>query len=435
MRAASSTDAYVPSPPVPEAMGLLEGGATNPLRTALMDELDHAAMGGTRLWINRTGTLLSDVEVDPMVPMGCLASELRCNVTWEGSLCRVRHPGRGWLDITMIGQCPYVDRSVALDLIQELEISETHKRSSAVGLYRGLDQSMKNTVVAGREDDWLRDLDSAFFGAMASLFSDAPEDKVIEAIGTPSFWVAGGGIPVAGRMPVEMTDDEGVPEADDEGVPEADDAGFLDKEAVDAVPKVAQAQGARVQDDDNDDSFWALSESECLVAWEVAMLVALQGVKGGAWVLGWFRARLCPRRSPTGSYQPHVQTVLAGQHQVQSYRKAASRHIEQERLYGRQLFVSSFGWADGWLDPGTSDRWCFDEASHVLVRFHSLLFHAPAGIVKRFPYVQLTGRRKTWYLYEGHEPDFILDTTECGARKLSQLWTGRTEFQVVRRRP
>ena len=136
MRAASSTDAYVPSPPVPEAMmGLLDGGATNPLRTALMDELDHAAMGGTRLWINRTGTLLSDVEVDPMVPMGCLASELRCNVTWEGSLCRVRHPGRGWLDITMIGQCPYVDRSVALDLIQELEISETHKRS------------MKNTVL------------------------------------------------------------------------------------------------------------------------------------------------------------------------------------------------------------------------------------------------------------------------------------------------
>ena len=49
-----------------------------------------------------------------------------------------------------------------------------------------------------------------------------------------------GGIPVAGRMPVEMTDDEGVPEADDEGVPEADDAGFLDKEAVDAVPKVCR---------------------------------------------------------------------------------------------------------------------------------------------------------------------------------------------------
>ena len=42
-----------------------------------------------------------------------------------------------------------------------------------------------------------------------------------------------------GRMPVEMTDDEGVPEADD-GVPEADDAGFLDKEAVDAVPKVCR---------------------------------------------------------------------------------------------------------------------------------------------------------------------------------------------------
>lgn len=80
MRAASSTDAYVPNPPVPEAMGLLDGGATNPLRTAMMDELDHArvvnvtlASGETRLWMNRTGTLLSDAEVDPIVPMGCLA--------------------------------------------------------------------------------------------------------------------------------------------------------------------------------------------------------------------------------------------------------------------------------------------------------------------------------------------------------------------------
>ena len=33
-------------------------------------------------------------------------------------------------------------------------------------------------------------------------------------------------------MPVEITDDE--------GVPEDDDAGFIDKEAVDAVPKVCR---------------------------------------------------------------------------------------------------------------------------------------------------------------------------------------------------
>ena len=58
-----------------------------------------------------------------------------------------------------------------------------------------------------------------------------------------------------GGIPVGVTDDEGVPECDpesgrpgrmpveitdDEGVPEDDDAGFIDKEAVDAVPKVCR---------------------------------------------------------------------------------------------------------------------------------------------------------------------------------------------------
>ena len=201
--------------------------------------------------------------------------------------------------------------------------------------------------------------------------------------------------------------------------------------ALAIASQVVQVQGARAQDDDNDDSLWALSESEVLfavaliVAWEVAKFVALKGIKGGAGVLGWFRARLRASRSLTGSYQPNVQTVETRQHQVQSYRSAASQRIEQERLYGKQLFGCSFGWVDGWVDPGPSDRWLYDEASHVLVRFHSSsrsqLFHAPAEIVKRFPYVHLTGRRKTRYLFDRHEPDYILDTTECGARKLSSL--------------
>ena len=212
-------------------MGLLDGGATNPLRTAMMDELDHArvvnvtlASGETRLWMNRTGTLLSDAEVDPIVPMGCLASELRCNVTWEGSLCRVWHPDRGWLDITMIDQCPYVDRSVALDLIQELEIHRAVNLIQAARLrlisdrqqldftevWASLKRSAREVLVAGREDDWLRDFDSAFFGVMASLFSDAPEDKVIEAIGTPSFWIAGDETPWNRRLRRSMERSQGV---------------------------------------------------------------------------------------------------------------------------------------------------------------------------------------------------------------------------------
>ncbi|CAE7900457.1 unnamed protein product [Symbiodinium microadriaticum] len=149
--------------------------------------------------------------------------------------------------------------------------------------------------------------------------------------------------------------------------------------ALAIASQVVQVQGARAQDDDNDDSLWALSESEVLfavaliVAWEVAKFVALKGIKGGAGVLGWFRARLRASRSLTGSYQPNVQTVETRQHQVQSYRSAASQRIEQERLYGKQLFGCSFGWVDGWVDPGPSDRWLYDEASHVLVRDRELV--------------------------------------------------------------
>ena len=42
MRICPHVTAMLPNPPVPEAMGLLDGGVTNPLRTALMDELGHA---------------------------------------------------------------------------------------------------------------------------------------------------------------------------------------------------------------------------------------------------------------------------------------------------------------------------------------------------------------------------------------------------------
>ncbi|CAE7253940.1 unnamed protein product [Symbiodinium microadriaticum] len=85
--------------------------------------------------------------------------------------------------------------------------------------------------------------------------------------------------------------------------------------ALAIASQVVQVQGARAQDD-NDDSLWALSESEVLfavaliVAWEVAKFVALKGIKGGAAVLGWFRARSCASRSLTGSYRRSKQDSI-----------------------------------------------------------------------------------------------------------------------------
>ena len=105
---ASSTDPFdEPTPHTPAVVqyGLLDGGATNPLRMGEQFELDDAQLvdvslatgEDARLWMNRTGTLMSNVAVVPIVPMGCLANELGCTVAWEGSLCRVWHPDKGWL--------------------------------------------------------------------------------------------------------------------------------------------------------------------------------------------------------------------------------------------------------------------------------------------------------------------------------------------------
>ena len=233
--ASSSTDAF--GSPTPHTQrtaqyGLLDGGATNPLRTAepleIADaspvEVSLATGDGVRLWMTRTGTLLSDMSVDPIVPMGCLTHELGCNVTWEGSSCRVWHPERGWLEVTMIDQCPYVTNSVALALIRELELRRAVSLVQAARLrllsdrrqldvteaWTSMKKSAREVIVEGREDDWLRDLDSSFFGVMASLFSDAPEDQVLEAIGTPCFWVAGEETPWNRRLRRSMERSQGV---------------------------------------------------------------------------------------------------------------------------------------------------------------------------------------------------------------------------------
>ena len=232
---ASSTDPFAnaaPSSPTVGRYGLLDGGATNPLRTGEQFELatstvvDVSLATGedARLWMTRTGTLLSDVQVDPIVPIGCLASELGCTVAWEGSLCRVWHPERGWLDITMVDQCPYVDRSIALALIRELELLRAtrlvqaarlrilgdHRQKGFAEAWATLQGIARGGVTSGHEEDWLRGLDSAFFSVMASLFSAAPEEKVLEAIGTPSFELAGYEPPWNRRLRRSMERSKGV---------------------------------------------------------------------------------------------------------------------------------------------------------------------------------------------------------------------------------
>ena len=72
--------------------------------------------------MNTVGTLLSqDPEVQPIVPMGLLAEELSCTITWKGKQCCVIHPDLGKLDVTVCRGCPEVSHDLCLSLILELE--------------------------------------------------------------------------------------------------------------------------------------------------------------------------------------------------------------------------------------------------------------------------------------------------------------------------
>ena len=69
------------------------------------------------------GTKVSeDQATEPIVPMGKLMSVLGCKLQWtkDGGLT-IEHPSRGMIKTKMRGGCPYVEKSVALDFIDELE--------------------------------------------------------------------------------------------------------------------------------------------------------------------------------------------------------------------------------------------------------------------------------------------------------------------------
>ena len=95
--------------------GLLDSGATHCLRYGPPGEYAaarsvevHLASGSTQeLRMNPVGTLLSsNPEIQPILPMGLLATELGCDIRWDESACVVQHPERGKLDVVINRNCP-----------------------------------------------------------------------------------------------------------------------------------------------------------------------------------------------------------------------------------------------------------------------------------------------------------------------------------------
>ncbi|CAE7892782.1 RE1, partial [Symbiodinium necroappetens] len=124
--------------------GLLESGASHPFREATEDELQDATQvtvqlaGGREAVLaqGKSGTLLTRKTKDdcssPIVPLGALVQELGCQVTWSrrGGLV-IRHPDHGVIRPKMIGRCPVVAESQALELIHEIECRKLQSLENA----------------------------------------------------------------------------------------------------------------------------------------------------------------------------------------------------------------------------------------------------------------------------------------------------------------
>ena len=108
------------------ACGLIDGGATSCLRTALPDERHlpvvnvQLATGECELHVNHAGTLLSPTEVAPIVSVSALI-KLGYSMNWSEQRCDISHPLHGRLDVDMSSGCPEVASEVALDLIRRYE--------------------------------------------------------------------------------------------------------------------------------------------------------------------------------------------------------------------------------------------------------------------------------------------------------------------------
>lgn len=119
--------------------GLLDSGATHPLRPLKKEEVPErmplvkvTLAGGqdVQMRLSEGGSIVSEDNVEPIVPLGLLTRLLQCSVRWEEGGMKVIHPLKGKLEVKLEEGCPLVPRRLAMELIEEIE--ERSDRKSVV---------------------------------------------------------------------------------------------------------------------------------------------------------------------------------------------------------------------------------------------------------------------------------------------------------------
>ena len=159
-----------------ESTGLLDSGASHPLRWASPDEVKGcekvtvtlAGDGTAQLAQNQMGTILIPKDkaegVQPIVPLGALIMDLGCSLSWSKSHLRLVHPRHGQLRVELKGRCPEVALGDALTLIRELEEVQLKQLEDQVSTLtarlqmldqeeaRSWDDLLREFVKGGRKD-------------------------------------------------------------------------------------------------------------------------------------------------------------------------------------------------------------------------------------------------------------------------------------------
>ena len=153
---------------------LLDGGATHPLRqcknraewNAATPTVVNLALGEAHLWQKENGTLLTEEQVQPIIPVQDLTM-IGVKVTWVDGVCRMTLQGSK-LGVYMDQGCPCVGAVEGKRLMEQVE--EMHTRRAAL-------RSVKHRP---RDEDASEDERSLRF--FFNLFPDVPQyiaEKVI----------------------------------------------------------------------------------------------------------------------------------------------------------------------------------------------------------------------------------------------------------------
>ncbi|CAE7529331.1 GIP, partial [Symbiodinium necroappetens] len=134
-------------------MGLLDSGATHPLRPKTvkdnigsMDNVNVTLAGENRVQMeqNKAGTIVSDQNIQPIVPLGTLIKALGYEFSWDRRGCRLRHPDKKEVRVYTRSTCPEVMQCDALRLIAELEEAKLTETMSSLA-------QLKASVAAAKE--------------------------------------------------------------------------------------------------------------------------------------------------------------------------------------------------------------------------------------------------------------------------------------------